>query len=246
MINKITLQSIINKYYLGENEAVKWVIKDKDLSIDFTNPTREVIGNVTCTNFPLEDSDLAIFDTKKLLNLLSITLEDVLLEIEKTNIIPTKLKISDQHFNLTYALADLLLISKVGTVNEPEWDAELPFDKEDGDLNNLIKAKSALVDVDNLVITTEEDSNGDMTCKFTFGDEQGHNNKITYQMYGTITNTDIQLPFNSNIFKTILQSNKDFDSGILKLSTKGLMKLEFIKDEIKSKYFLVRKESISF
>jgi hypothetical protein len=45
MINKLVLQSIINKYYLGENESVKWKIKDKTLSIDFISPNKEVIGN---------------------------------------------------------------------------------------------------------------------------------------------------------------------------------------------------------
>jgi hypothetical protein len=38
MINKLTLTSIITKYYLGENESVKWSIKDKTLSIDFVSP----------------------------------------------------------------------------------------------------------------------------------------------------------------------------------------------------------------
>ena len=48
MINKLILQSIITKYYLGENESVKWSTKDKNLSIDFVSPNKEVIGNVSC------------------------------------------------------------------------------------------------------------------------------------------------------------------------------------------------------
>ena len=44
-------------------------IKDKKIEVDFMTPTRDVIGKVTSTNFDLEDSKLAIFDTKKLLNL---------------------------------------------------------------------------------------------------------------------------------------------------------------------------------
>jgi len=34
MINKLTLQSAINKYHLGEIESVKWTIKDNTLSAD--------------------------------------------------------------------------------------------------------------------------------------------------------------------------------------------------------------------
>ena len=72
MINKLIVQSIINKYYLGENESVKWVVKDNSLSIDFMTPSKDVIGSVVCTNFELEDSKLAIYDTKKLNSLISI------------------------------------------------------------------------------------------------------------------------------------------------------------------------------
>ena len=66
MISKIQLQSIIDKYYLGLNESVKWVIKDNNLSIDFMTPTKDVIGKVTCNNFDMEDGSISIYDTKKI------------------------------------------------------------------------------------------------------------------------------------------------------------------------------------
>ena len=125
MINKLTVQSIIDKYYLGTNESVKWNIENNTLNIDFMTPTKDVIGNVTCNNFQLEDSKLAIYDTKKLNSLISICNGDLLLELEKNNAIYTKLKISDLNFNLNYALSDPLLINKVGEVNEAEWVVEL-------------------------------------------------------------------------------------------------------------------------
>jgi len=244
MINKITLQSIINKYYLGENESVKWDINNKTLTIKFMSSNKEVIGKLIHNNFDLEDSELAVYETKRLINLLNITTGDVLLELEKTHKVYTKLLISDQDFNLSYALADLLLIEKVGTVNEPKWDVDLNLEKEH--VSNLVKAKSALSEVDNMIITTELDANKELMCKFTFGDEHGHNNKITYQLYGEILDQNLQLPFNSNIFKTILNVNKDLDSGSLKISSKGLMKLEFTSGDTSCEYFLVRKESTNF
>lgn len=247
MINKLLLQSIISKYYLGEINSVKWSIEDKNLNIDFISPNKEVIGNVSYPNFPLEDSEIAIFDTKKLNNLVNITLGDVLLELEKTHKMFTKLKVSDQNFNLTYALADLLLIPKVATVNEPEWDIKLEFDVEENQLLHLVKAKSALSEVDNMVITIDKDPDNVPVCKFSFGDEHGHNNQITYSMYGEINAEEMKLPFNSNLFKTILQSNKDMSEGVLFISTRGLMKLEFKTPEgIQSNYFMVRKEGNDF
>jgi hypothetical protein len=244
MINKLLIKSIIDKYYLGENESVKWIIKDHKLSVDFTTINREVIGTITCHNFQLNDCELSIFDTKKLSNLLSITSGDLLLETEQHKGIFTKLHISDPHFNLTYALADPLLIGKVGTVNEPEWDAILPLVKEDVD--NLVKAKTALSDVDNMVISTELDLNNDMMCKFTFGDEKGHNNKITYQVYGEIKDNNIKLPFNSNHFRNILNVNKDLKTGTLYICSGGLMKIVFENEDTTSQYYIVRKAEDSF
>ena len=108
-------------------------------------PTKDVIGNVTCTDFKLEDSKLAIYDTKKLQNLISICNGDLLLEFEKNNAIYTKLNISDLNFNLSYALSDPLLIGKVGEVTEAEWVVELDLTQED--INNIIKANGNIAEL---------------------------------------------------------------------------------------------------
>ena len=244
MINKLTLQSIINKYYLGLNESVKWSIANNTLEINFMTPTKDVIGSVICENFNIEDASLAIYDTKKLQSLISICNGDLLLELEKTNKVFTKLKISDMNFNLNYALSDPLLIDKVGTVNVPDWVVELDLAVED--IDNIIKAKSALAGVDNMLITTSQDLDGIDVVEFVFGDESGHNNKITYQIAGNIKEQNMKLPFNSDMLKIILQANKDMEGGKLYLSTMGLMKLEFSNNGISSEYFMVRRAETEF
>lgn len=244
MINKSVIQSVINKYYLGLNESVKWNIQNNLLEIDFMTPTKDVIGSVSCDNFQLEDSKLAIYDTKKLQNLISICNGDLLLELEKTNKVFTKLKISDMNFNLNYALSDPLLIDKVGTVNIPEWVVELNLTPED--IENIIKAKSALAQIDNMLVTTTTNLDGEDVVEFVFGDESGHNNKITYQILGDIRETDMKLPFNSDILKTILQANKDMEGGKLFLSTMGLMRLQFSNNGVSSDYFMVRRAETTF
>jgi len=244
MINKLTLQSVINKYYLGLNESVKWSIANNNLEINFMTPTKDVIGSVVCEDFELENASLAIYDTKKLQNLISICNGDLLLELEKTNKVFTKLKISDMNFNLNYALSDPLLIDKVGTVNVPDWVVELDLTPED--IENVIKAKSALAGIDNMLVTTTQDLDGNDVVEFVFGDESGHNNKITYQIAGDIKEQNMKLPFNSDMLKTILQANKDMDGGKLYLSTMGLMRLEFSNNGISSEYFMVRRAESEF
>ena len=244
MINKLTIQSIINKYYLGVNEAIKWVVQDDKLGINFMTPTKDVIGSVSCKNFQLENSELAIYDTKKLLSLINICNGDLLLELEKNNAIYTKLKISDLNFNLNYALSDPLLIGKVGAVTIPEWVVELDLTSED--IDNIVRAKSALSQVDNMLVTTTTNLDNEDVVEFVFGDESGHNNKITYQIKGDIKEKDIKLPFNSDTFKTILQANKDMEGGKMYLSSMGLIQLDFELDDIFSRYFMVRKAETEF
>ena len=244
MVNKLVLQSIINKYHLGEIPSVKWKIKDKVLSIDFMSINKEVIGNITHTDIDIEDSNLAIFDTKKLLNLVNITSGDLLINFEKTKAIYTKMFLADSDFNLTYALSDPLLIGKVGTVDEPKWDMVLPLEKEQVD--NLVKAKSALAGIGNMTISPDTDLDGGDLCVITFGDEQGHNNKITYNLTGEIRQADVSIPFNSDIFKTILNTNKDLEEGTLYLSYQGLMKLNFKSENTTSTYYMIRKEESAF
>ena len=244
MINKAKLQSVINKYYLNVNEAVKWVIKDNQLVIDFMSPTKDIIGKLTCDDFKLEDSTLAIYDTKKLNSLISICNGDLLLELEKNNAIYTKLKISDLNFNLNYALSDPLLIGKVGEVTIPDWVVELDLTSED--IDNIIRAKSALSQIDNMLVTTTTNLDNEDVVEFVFGDESGHNNKITYQIKGDIKEKDIKLPFNSDTFKTILHANKDMEGGKMYLSSMGLIQLDFELDDISSRYFMVRKAETEF
>jgi len=244
MINKILLQSILNKYYLGVNQSVKWVIKNNNLEIDFMSPTKDIIGKISCSDFKLEDSEIAIYDTKKLSNLLSICQGELLLELEKSHKIYTKLYISDASFNLTYALSDPLLMNKIATVNIPEWVIEINLESED--ITNLIKAKSALGETDNMLFTTTQNLDGEDICEFVFGDEAGHNNKITYQISGNIKETNMKIPFNSEMFKSILQVNKDMEEGKMFVSSMGLMKLEFKTDIVSSEYFMVRKAETSF
>ena len=117
---------------------------------------------------------------------------------------------------------------------------------EKEDLVHLVKAKGALGDVNYMLISTGKDLNDDDIILFTFGDENGHNNKITYQIYAEINPADISIPFNSDAFRNILNVNKDMDSGKLYLSYRGLMKLEFKTSDSSSEYYLIRKEQTTF
>ena len=143
-MTKLEFQSIIEKYHLdGLVENVKWVInKDKTLSIDFMSPSREMIGNIFISDFPLPESQIGINNTSQLDKLLSITSNDLHLEYIKEQKTITKLLISDGKFNLNYSLADILTVPKVGKYSGPEvYDFEIELSSDH--ITSLIKAKNA-------------------------------------------------------------------------------------------------------
>ena len=97
-------------------------------------------------------------------------------------------------------------------------------------------------EVDNFLVTTTKDLDGDSICELVFGDEIGHNNKVTYQLQGIINRENLKIKYNSNMLRTILVANKDMDEGVLKISNAGLMYFSFKSENIESEYYMVPQE----
>ena len=246
MISKHDLQSVIGKYHLnGLVESVKWTIEDNALNIDFQSPNKDMIGHVNHTNFPLENGEMAVYDTSKLNKLLGVTSGELFLELEKTQKVFTKLIISDMNYTLNFSLTDLLLISSVGEITESgEYEIISELDSES--ISAIIKAHNAL-ESDNVIINIDKDLDLQDVLVLSFGDVSNHTNKIDYQVPNTTLNNvpyGTELPFNSSMFKTILNNNKDATKATMKVNTKGYVKFEFEGEDWSSYYYVVRKADI--
>ena len=246
MISKHDLQSVIGKYHLnGLVESVKWTIEDNALDIDFQSPNKDMIGHVNHTNFPLENGEMAVYDTSKLNKLLGVTSGELFLELEKTQKVFTKLIISDMNYTLNFSLTDLLLISSVGEITESgEYEIISELDSES--ISAIIKAHNAL-ESDNVIINIDKDLDLQDVLVLSFGDVSNHTNKIDYQVPNTTLNNvpyGTELPFNSSMFKTILNNNKDATKATMKVNTKGYVKFEFEGEDWSSYYYVVRKADI--
>lgn len=246
MISKHDLQSVIGKYHLnGLVESVKWTIDDNALNIDFQSPNKDMIGRVNHANFPLENGEMAVYDTSKLNKLLGVTSGELFLELEKTQKVFTKLIISDMNYTLNFSLTDLLLISSVGEITESgEYEIISELDSES--ISAIIKAHNAL-ESDNVIINIDKDLDLQDVLVLSFGDVSNHTNKIDYQVPNTTLNNvpyGTELPFNSSMFKTILNNNKDATKATMKVNTKGYVKFEFEGENWSSYYYVVRKADI--
>ena len=240
MISKLEIQSVIEKYHLnGLIENVKWEVdKNKQLTINFMSPTREMLGRVVYNGFPLPESAIGINNTTQLDKLLAITSGDLVLDYVKESKIITKLLIADEQFNLNYALSDLLTIPKPGEYNGPEeYNVETKLDNEI--ISALVKAKNALTNSENVVVKPDT-----LGLGFTFGGDVEYANKVSYYIQNiTPSEVDFELTYNSNLLKEILVNNKDMENGTLHVNNNGLMKIMFNSKNIQSIYYIVAKEN---
>ena len=247
MIAKNTLQSIISKYYLGGKvESVKWVVEDKKLHIDFMAPTKDMIGRLSCNNFPLsEDGTLAIFNTTQLNRLLNVLAGDLMLDASKTKAVLTKLTIQDAKSTINYSLADPLMIQKVGEVDEDiDWKVQATLENED--FHTFVRAASAIQGNEIVTLSASRDTVDTPIVKFIFGERMEFSNKVEFHVnakFGDEVREDNKIPFNSEMLREIFNANKTSDECHLSFVDDGLLRLIFTSEDegIDTTYFVVRK-----
>ena len=245
MISKLDLIAVISKYYLnGMNEAVRWEIKNETITIRFTSPAKEMIGSVVFKGMPLEDSTIAISNTTQLNKLLSITGGYLDLKYVKQNKLIQKLIIADNQFTLNYTLADLMIIPKTGELSsDVVFNMEAELDNES--INAIVKAKSALVESETVVIKPTSNADGEFQLELEFGGNVEYANKVSFYIPNVSTSNtpeEFKVHYNSGMIKEIMYCNKDMVKGHIAINLDGLMKLEFENENLKSTYYLVANE----
>ena len=246
MINKADLVSIISKYHLnGLNEAVKWEIKDKKLTIKFTTSNNTMIGNVTYDGIELEDSTIGISSTSQLNKLIGITNGYLKLEYVKQHKLITKLIVLDNQFTLNYALADTMIIPKAGEyIGDGIYNITADLDNES--INAIVKAKSSLADSDTVVFKPFTNDDGDLQLEMQFGGNIEYSNKVSFYLPNIQTNNlphNFQSHYYSDTVKEIMYCNKDVTGGKMSINLNGIMKLEFNSGNLKSEYYIIQKEN---
>ena len=239
-MNKQTLTSVLDKYYLNSTvESVKWVIKDKSITVDFITPMKNLVGKVISPNFDLEDSEIGIYNTSQFYKLVKIMNDTVVLKLNKSERgTPLELTLADNQYDLNYYLSDLNLIETVPTINEPaDYDAELDIDNDF--ISKFTNAKKALGDVKQFTAKSEV-NDGIMELLITIGEGNGYANKIKFKTKCEALFGLDEIPFPADVMMEVLKANEDATEGKLRISQEGLMKISFKEDGIESTYYLVR------
>jgi hypothetical protein len=218
----------IQKYFLGGLVGeVIWTISNGKVSINFSTTTKDTVGELEF-ELDLDNNEIGIYNTDSLLRLLSVTSEDVQLELSKANTgIVNKLKIKDNKFDLDYNLSDTNIIQAVPKVSEANYD--FVFQINDEFTSNFTKAHNALEKTPQFTINTTTTKQNENVVEILLGERSTHANKVKFTELATFTEQSDILPFSALVFREILSANKGAE-GTMSVSNKGLAKLEFKTD----------------
>ena len=237
-MNKITLDTFIQKYNLvGNVNSVKWISDGTTLSTRFISGDKSMLGHVELNKQTLPAFEVGVYDTAQLAKMLGTLSDSIDFEVNEVNGTPTNFHLSDKVLSVDYVLAALGVIPDVPDLKKlPEFDTLVSLDSQF--INSFIKGKSALADVEHFTI---QPSDGGV--EFTIGYSDKNSNRISLKAQsGAVTITD-PITFNANLFKEVLNANKECSKCELQISKQGLAHVEFKVDDFVAKYWLVAQQA---
>ena len=232
----------IEKYFLGGLvSGVVWKLDGNQVTINFSTETKDAAGILTF-NLPLPEGQVGIYNTDSLLRLLSITNEDLQLELQSDNTgIVKRLKILDNKFDLDYNLSDPNIIEVPKTPLEENYNFNFHFSIDDEFINGFLKAHNALEKIKDFTLNTATTKQDENVVEIMLGERTKHSNKVKFTEPAEFELPSDIIPFSAIVFREILSANKGVE-GTMSVSNKGLAKIEFTNKESSVKYFVVRQQ----
>ena len=237
-MEKQKLNRFVQKYTLaGLVESVKWESKDGSLSTSFISDDKSVLGNVTMTEFEGSNATLGVYDTTKLIKMVSVLGDAVDFTISDIDGKAVSLKFKDKSTSVNYMLADLSVIPNVPDLKQlPSFDIKIKLDSTF--INTFIKAKGALADENNFTFVSK---NG--KSEIILGHSNINTNRISIDVDAEVGGDVSPISFSATYLKEILVANKEASDATLNISTQGLSHIHFEIDQYTSDYYLVEIQS---
>jgi len=233
-MKKTDLLNFISRYHLaGATTSVKWNASAGKVQTAFITDDQNVIGHVS-SDIDMGENTLGVYATPQLVKMLSAVSEDLQMTVNSANEKAVSVDINDSDVNMTFMLADLSVIRQVPELKQlPDWNMKVNIDKDF--IGKFIKAKNALPESENFGVQC----NGSKV-EFIINYSSINTSRIKFDMTVTDSKDMSVVCFSSNLFKEILQANKDAESGEIEVSAAGLARVSFRAKTYSSTYYLVQ------
>ena len=236
-MNKITLNTFIQKYNLGGNvNSVKWTSDGTKLSTRFISGDKSLLGVLELDKQSLPSFDVGVYDTAQLQKMLNVMMDSIDLTLTEVKGNPVAFHIKDSNKSFDYVLAALGVIPDVPDLKKlPEFDTLVTLDAQF--MDSFIKSKSALADVDHFAVKPVDGG-----VEFVIGYSDMNSNRISIKVNSGAVSLDKEINFNANLFSQILSCNKECSKAELQIASTGLAHIEFKVDDFVAKYWLVAQQ----
>jgi len=246
-MQKSKIETFIKKYHLnGTLQQVRWLSKDKKLTVSAMTGDRKFMTQVVLDNFDaFADIELGVLDTStyiKMLNVVGDTVDFNLNLDEENKDRVTSVVISDSKSESSIVAGDLDVIFKTpGIKTMPEADVKIKLTEDF--IGRFMKAKSALPDVNLFTLVMNKKRN---RLEMVLGYSTNTNiNRISLEIETVDDKNKITKPisFSATLLKEVISANLECKDAILNVSEQGLASVEFSSGDINAKYFLIRIDS---
>ena len=238
-MEKSKLFKFINKYYLGGNVNSVSINSDgKGLSTRFVSGDKSLLGEVKLNNYSITEADFGVYQTDALLKMLSVLDNDISVDLVKAEEKAISLDAKDSGAKVRYMLSDLSVINTPPQLKQiPEFELLLNVDKTF--VSKFISGKGALPDTESFTIVSGDNP------EVVIGYSSIATNRVAVPVENQTDNTIDNISFNANLFKDVLEANKECESAVLEVSSEGLARITFNVNDYESTYYLVAVQNVN-
>tara|TARA_B100000085_G_scaffold25665_1_gene21482 strand:- start:259 stop:975 length:717 start_codon:yes stop_codon:yes gene_type:complete len=238
-MDKSKLVKFINKYYLSGNVNSVAINSDGNgLSTRFVSGDKSLLGEVKLKNYSITEADFGVYQTDVLLKMLSVLDNDVSVDLIKAEDKAISLDAKDSGAKVRYMLSDLSVINTPPQLKQiPEFELLLNVDKTF--VSKFISGKGALPDTESFTIVS-----GDKP-EVIIGYSSIATNRVAVPVENQTDNTIDNISFNANLFKDVLEANKECEAAVLEVSSEGLARITFNVGDYESTYYLVAVQNVN-
>jgi len=228
-MKKASLEQFINRYNLGgEVESVKITSSDSEMKVSFISDDKTLLGEVTSKEGEFPNGEFGVYTTSQLKALLGVL--ESSMDVDSTE---SYIKFSDKGTSVNYMLADLSVIPVVPDLKAvPPMNVQITLD--DDFTSKFIKSKGALSESDTFTFQCK-DGSGEIILGYSSINTNRISMKVECKCDGDVS----PISFSAKYLKEILNANRGSKSANLQISSQGLANIEFAKDNLTSKYYLV-------
>ena len=243
-MTKTKLETFIKKYSLGGlHDEVRWTSKDGVLSVNEMTSDKKLMTSVEMKNFDaFKDAEFVVKDANKIKAMLSPLSENISVELvagEDSADRIIQMCVSDETVRSVYQTGDSEhLPAKPKVNNIPTYEVEIKL--TEAFIGKFMKAKAALSEVNLFTLIMSKKKN---KLEMILGYSSNNNTDRILLDVETAEGKDTlksSINFSASVLKEVLVANSEVKDAVLKVSEQGLAYVEFVNDDFKSKYYMIK------